>query len=106
MFKSASEKCKSKIKTKAKSTRGILQAIINHYFTVESDTVILLSTDAAKRILDNFEVIPKKNNEFVIKGKNMKESDIPRRAYLNKLTPCRNCHLERYSGRRRIAGGY
>lgn len=69
MFKSASEKCKSKIKTKAKSTQGILQAIITHHLVVEGESILLLSKDAAKRILDNFEIIPKENNEFGIKGK-------------------------------------
>lgn len=54
---------KIKVKTKAKTTNRVLEAIINQHFVV-LEYPTLLTRDAVKMILENFDVTPKPNNQF------------------------------------------
>lgn len=64
------------VKTKAKTSKRVIEAIINHNFIMgegfslngnSNDLCTLYTRDAVKMIFDNFHVIPKDNNIFNLK---------------------------------------
>jgi len=68
-----------KVKTTAKTVSGVLEAIVNQHFIAGEGTstsnssgifATLYTRDSVKKILDNFVVIPKSNNEFGLEASN------------------------------------
>lgn len=82
-----------KVKTKAKTVNGILEAIINKHFLMDNGFSLndgsgslctLFTRDAVKTMLRNFEIKPKSDNEF---GLNAKQDNIQIEIYQQDWSP-------------------